>query len=408
MKLLLKIFILLTLAIIVAFFTKFDNGHIVLFLRNYRFDMTFSLFCASLVILFILIYYLIRFMVNIHRIPNKIRRWQQNHALLTSRKYLNNAGINFFEGKYGKAYKHAVLSVAKEKNAENKFLGLMLAFKSSNYMRNYVKESEILDELDKFQQQKWQLAKLMTLSENMYNAQKYNPCLDNLNLVLGIDKKHIPATRLLLKTYLRLENYSKAYSTLTWLVKNDYLEPHRAENSKIRVFKGLFSQINDADELNNIYKKLDKEDKNSLLISKFYFTALIRLEDYASCIEFVSKVASLSIFVGFEDDLISLAKRLKDNKQVQELFKICEKLLADNKSSSRLHLALGILSYALTKFGEAKTYLEESIRLQSSFNAYLYLMFVAKSTENDVLLANVLEKLELWTRSANKKGDDIL
>ena len=282
-----RVLLLIAIAVIIAFFAQFNDGHIVLFLNNYRFDMAFSFFCISIIILFILIYYIIRASVNIHRIPSKIKRWQQNHALLVSRKYLNNAGINFFEGKFGRAYKNAILSTNKETNAENKFLGLMLAFKSSNYMRNYTKESEVLDELDKFQQQKWQLAKCMALSENLYNEQKYNKCLDSLNHVLSIDKKHIPASRLLLKTYLRLQNYSKAYDVLSWLTKNDYLEPYRAQNYKIRVFKGLFGQLTDITELNSIYKKLDKNDRNDIIIGKAYFIALIRLKSFVDAIDYM-------------------------------------------------------------------------------------------------------------------------
>ena len=392
MKIYIRILFFVAVAIVIAFFAQFNDGHIILFLNNYRFDMTFSLFVLAVILLFIMVYYLIRASINIHRIPSKIKRWQQNHALLVSRKYLNNAGINFFEGKFGSAYKNAVLSTNKETNVENKFLGLMLAFKSSNYMRNYVKESEILDELDKFQQQKWQLAKFMALSENLYNEQKYNQCIDSLNQVLGIDKKHIPASRLLLKTYLRLENYNKSFDILTWLVKHDYLDPYRAQNYKIRVFNGLFSQIADIRELNLIYYKLDKTDKNNLMIGKFYLVALIRLKSYNEAISYIAKTLALNAVADFSHELLTLAKELKEKDYIQNLLNICEKLIVSNKSSSNL-LVLGILSYSLNNFGKSTEYLYESIRLKPSLNAYLYLLFVARATNNQILLDNVQNKL---------------
>lgn len=394
MKTILKVLIIICLATAAAIYSSGGPGHVVIFLNQYRVDVSLTSLCLFVLLLYVLVYYLVRFWVNMRRLPNNMKKWRERNALKEGRSYVNNAGINYIECKFGSAYKNAMRSYKKENNKENQFLALMLAYKSASYMRNYEKEQEVLMLLDQYTDKKWQMAKYMAAAENQYALQKYGLCLDNLNRVLQQDKKHIPAHRLMLKVYLRLNNFDKAYVVLTWLVNNDYLEKIQAESYKLRIYRGLFDNITEASELKQTYNKLDKRDKENSLINQHYLDALIRLREYSIAIDLVKNCTDLS-FLG--ENMVSLAKKITDQDEATKLLQIYEGFLVNNKQNPKLLLAIGILSFTLQLWGNARSYIESSLLLKPTIDGYTYLACVADATDNrelseharQTLLANI-------------------
>lgn len=290
MRFAIKFLLLAAIAFLIARLSFIGPGHVIIFISRYRIDLSLTTMVLIIALIFLAIYYLTRLWVNINRIPNKIRRYQAKHALLESRKDLNNAGVHYFEGKFHSAYLSAMKSINKEISKDNKFIAYMLAFKSASYLRNYDKQDELLTELDKYKERKWQLAKLMALAESQYAEQKYGICLDNLYKILDLDKKHVPSRRIMLKVYLHINNYEKAFEVLNWLTKHDALEKVHADSYKVQALQGLFKQQNDISELNYVYQKLEKADRQNLWIVKLYFNALIRLGQYAAALDFAKSV----------------------------------------------------------------------------------------------------------------------
>ncbi len=386
MKLLLKLIIFVILAFILGFLVTSEHGQVIMLFGNYRIDLTITTLIIIVLVLYLLFYYLTRFWINLNRLPNKLRKWRARHNLLQSRNYLNSAGVNYFEGKYGSAYKNAMSSINKEFSKDNKFIALMLAFKSACYMRNIEKQEKLLSNLDAYKEIKWQLAKLMALVEVQYLEQKYGACLDNLNKIINLDKRHIPAHRIMLKVYLKLNNYEKSFEVLNWLIKYDYLEKYKAENYKLRVFSGLFSQAVDIKELNNFYYKLETKDRQNMLLAKFYFDALIRLEQSESAIDLLAKFDNQELSFGLGESIIILAKKVSEERQIRRLLIICEKLLKNNLANPHLLLTMGILAYFSRLWGNARGYLDASIAIKPSIDGYLYLSFIAKATDNQDLL----------------------
>ena len=226
MKLFIRVSLLFLLALAVAGFSRFNTGSVTLYLGNYQAILSLNLLLIIWLVSFALIYYLLRLYINLRRLPNRIQRNRARNTLISSRRHLNEAGLHYFEGKYRSCYDNALKLMKREINPDNKFLAYMLAFRAANVMRDSEKEAKISAEMNQFNDPKWQLAKHLVIAENLYNEQRFGQCIDNLNAVLQLDHKHIQARRMLLKVYLNLANYSKAYEVLTWLLKNDSLREY--------------------------------------------------------------------------------------------------------------------------------------------------------------------------------------
>ncbi len=394
MKLFIRVSLLFLLALAVAGFSRFNTGSVTLYLGNYEAILSLNLLLIVWLVSFAVIYYLLRLYINLRRLPNRIQRNRARNTLISSRRHLNDAGLHYFEGKYRSCYDNALKSMKREINPDNKFLAYMLAFRAANVMRDNEKEAKISAEMNQFSEPKWQLAKHLVIAENLYNEQRFGQCIDNLNAVLQLDHKHNQARRMLLKVYLNLANYSKAYEVLTWLLKNDSLREYKASKYKARVISGLFKAAVSAKELSGYYNKLARDEKVSFLYAKLYFDGLLRLAEYALAIEFLAdnlKIETLHLI--YSDAILALSKKLEDKIQVDKLNLIAEKSLLADKSNANLLLALGILSYRQQRFAKSQAYLEASSHLKPSLDVYVFLGLVAKDTQNNQLLTESHQQL---------------
>ena len=402
MKLFIKTLVIFALALAVAGFGLFNNGVVAIYVASYKIELSLNLLILLWLLSVVVIYYSFRILINIKRIPNKIHRARVRNALVAARQRLNFAGLHYFEGKYRSCYENALKSLKREANKDNKFLAYMLAYRAANIMRDQEKEDKIATELEQFSEPKWQLAKHLLIAENFYNHQLYGQAIDHLNAALQLDRSHVPAHRMLLKVYLHLTNYSKAYEMLEWLLKNDSLREYKASKYKARVIGGLFAEITDTKELNKYYNKLDKNEKSSFLYGKLYFNALLRVADYSAAVEFLERnFKDSSIQLIYSESLLALAKKVDDAKLLNRLTKLSENAFCGNEQNPLLLLTLGVLNYQQRNLEQSRTYLESSLKIKPSLDAAIYLSFVAEATHDNALFADCQKKLLTNIRNFN-------
>lgn len=394
MKHLLKAVVIFALALAVAGFSRFNGGYVTIAIANYQLEFSLNLLLIMWLVSFLIIYYLLRIMINVKRIPSKLQRARQKRSLILGQKYLNLAGLYYFEGRYKNCYKYAEKSLRQRTSLDDKFLAYMLALRSASIMQDVALENRIVGEIARFSEPKWQLAKHMILAENLYNEQQYGQCIDNLQSALQIDFKHIPSRRMLLKVYLYLGNYHKAYEILEWLLKHDSWREYKANRYKARVIGGLFAEISDADELHRIYRRLEKTEQSSFLFAKLYFDALLRIKDYELALDFlVDHAKDESFQLIYSDAILALARKVDSNSGVERLLSLTEKYLTLHTGDSGILLALGILSYRKQLWGKARSYLESSLNIKGSLDGLLYLSMLAEETGDSQLLSDTQRRL---------------
>lgn len=391
MKIILNLLLVIILASIVGVLSHVGSGHVLIFAGSYRIDLSLATTLLILLLLYIGLYLLIRFLINICNIPSRFNRWRSKSTLLESRDYLNLAGINYLESKYDNALKNAMRSADKEQDKDNKFLALMLAFKSASFIGNQDKEESLRTVIDSYTDKKWQLAKFMTNAELHYVEHKYGLCLDSLNLVLQLDKKHIPARIVMLKVFLHLNDFTKAYEVFNWLMKNNGLNKNQADKYRTHILEGFFLHTNDTDIVIQTYRK--QENHNDIVINKAYLDGLIRLKQFPKAVELVESIEELKFFTATNTSLVVLAKKINEVNQAKKLLAVFEKHLIHNKQNAQLLLALGIISNTLGQWSSAQGYLESSLLLKPTMDGYVYLSIVADALGNNDLVLSTRQSL---------------
>lgn len=387
MRLIIRIGVIFLLALAVANYGLFANNWVIFHISNYQYQLNLNFLLLSILILFIVIYYVLRAYINIKRLPNKIANSRMRDMLISSRKHLNEAGLHYFEGKYRSCYDSALKSIKKESSVDNQFLAYMLAYKSAGIMRDLPKEQDIDEKIKVFKEPKWLLAKYMAIAENLYNHQQYGQCIDNLNTVLNIDHRHVPAHFLLMKVYLLLNNFKKSYEMLDWLLKNDSIQQYKADKYKLRVISGLFRESNSFSEVANAYNKLNKDERHSFQYGKLYFDSLIRLEMYNDATKFLQDSESYeSLQYLFCDGLLNLSRKVAKRDIIMKLLDLAEKSQVKYKDNLSLMTALAILSYNADFLSKSKLYFEAVALQAKTTEVFVYLALIAKKSEDSILL----------------------
>ena len=78
MRIIIKLFIVAILAILAAIYSNNGPGHVIILAGDYRVDMSLLSLCIGILLLFILVYYLIRFWVNMRRLPHNVSKWKNS------------------------------------------------------------------------------------------------------------------------------------------------------------------------------------------------------------------------------------------------------------------------------------------------------------------------------------------
>lgn len=388
MKFIIRLLIIFAFALAIAGISLFDTGSVIFNLHSYQVELSVNLLVIIVLALFIAIYYLVRTYINLRRLPLKIQRSHAKNRLAASRKFLNSAGVHFFEGRYRSCLEDALKSIKKESSLDNQFLAYMLAYKSANIMRDSKHIEAIATQVEQFNEPKWLLAKYLLIAENFYNQRQYGLAIDNLNAVLNIDHRHVPAHFLLMKTYLNLENYSKAYDMLEWLLKNDSIREYKANQYKLRVLSGLFRSATELSKVQSIYNKLDKAEKTSIQYVKLYFDTLLRLQEYDAALKFIqdnSKNSALQIMLS--DAFLNLSKaNIAEDCKLKLLNLLGDDEVISTSNDYRILLTAGVLNYKLQRYELAQKYLALSLKVKATIDANSYLALIAKETSNQALV----------------------
>lgn len=391
MRILLNIAVVIALALSFAIFGSYGRGQVIILLSHYRIEL--SLFFAILILLmgFTILYYAIRLSINLGRIPRKIRRWRLKRAEIKSQQELTDAMLNYFEGRYNLALKHANGSINPTQSTNSKFLAQIIMFKSLSYMRLLDKKREMQKQLLTYSQKKFSLILSMIKSKIYYFENNENAALDTLYEVINIDPDNIEARRLLLNVYVRLNDYEKGFSALQWLIQHEkMIEIY--ERHKLHIISGLFDNQSNISSLRSYYNQLSESDQQNLIINTIYLRNLIRLKDFDHGLTIFENLMLKEITASVGQILLGFSYGLKNKAELERFYKHT-KSLATKDNTHQVELALGIVCYKLQDYANAKAHLDASIVKQTTIDASLYLLLIANHSNDSNQTNRAIQQL---------------
>ena len=234
-----------------------DPGNVVLFYPPYRIDLSLNLFLLIEVVVFVVLYALIRVAKKTVQMPQRVALYRQRQSEKRASRALRGALQAHFEGRYGHAERDAEEA---QELPETAGLAALVAARSAHRMREYGRRDEWLRRAES--DPGLRAAKLMTEAECLVDARDGTRALAVVEQLHAAGARHIQSLRLGLKAHQYAGEWESVLKLLRTLNKRDALHPAAARQIKTLAYRALFAaRGDDAHALSALWQSVPNADK---------------------------------------------------------------------------------------------------------------------------------------------------
>jgi HemY protein len=232
----LSFIVLALIAVAAAISVRFDPGNVVLFYPPYRIDLSLNLFAILAIVLFFLIYSLVRVARKTMQMPQRVAEYRERQAERRGHRALRQAMQAYFEGRFGQAERQAQ---GAQEWPETAALASLVAARAAHRMTEYGRRDEWLRRADVTESMR--AARLMTEAECLVDARDSTRALDAVTRLQAGGARHIQALRLALRANQYAGEWDEVLRILRILDKRDAIHPIAAREIKILAYRALLA-----------------------------------------------------------------------------------------------------------------------------------------------------------------------
>lgn len=339
-----------------------NPAYVQLVYPPYRIEISFTLFIAILLLTFVSGYVLVRLMIGVLGLPAQVRKFRLMRAQTKARALLDEVIRAYFEGRYAEAEKAAARAIEL---GETSVLPPIIAARSAHELHEFKRRDAYLEAA---QGKQVGDSTLRLLASTKFMLDKHDPqaALDALQELResGV-KGHAGALSLELKAQQQAGNWDDVLHVLNQLEKRSSIDAVVAEQLRQEAWLGKISQQRDLVGLTACLKNIPTDIKRR---GKFAATAARALMQHGGGYLAYQLLAD-SLNAQWDSELVALYGDCQSGDLLEQIQQ-AEKWLNVHKQEAGLLLALGKLCMRQKLWGKAQNYLEASISLVPSREAY--------------------------------------
>lgn len=387
MKLIKRLLLLLLVAaaIYLGYFIKQQgSGFVLIQYQEFSIETSVFVFSGFIIVLFILVYALLRSVLNLIKIPNFINRSYVNYQNKKSSVGLVSGLMEFTEGRFKKAEN---LFIKQASSNENSFLNYLLAARAAQLLHaddrrdTYLKQAhDINPSAD--------IAIGLTQAELQLSHQQNEMALATLNQLITKHPKHDYVMRLMSRAYLQLEDWAHLCPLLKDLKHSKALPEDVLIKTETIAYSGYLQQAGqqkDNAKLDSIWSGMPKYLKTNTDIISLYAEQLIDNEQLQSA----EKILRERLNKHWDNKLITLYASFINNIHAEDiesyftpLLDNCEKWLRANPHHATLLLIAGKISTTLKLWGKARSFFDSSLSSQPLTDTYLQIALLLEKMDD--------------------------
>ncbi|MFL9871079.1 heme biosynthesis protein HemY [Paraburkholderia megapolitana] len=263
---------LFAIAVVLAITGRFDAGQVLLVYPPYRVDISLNLFIVGLIVLFILVYALLRIVRNIWRMPQRVAAYRARSRVAKAHAALRDAIGNLYAGRFSRAEKSARDSLA---NGDNKGAAGLIAANAAHRMHEYARRDEWLAQIEGAD---WQDARLMATADMRADARDADGALVALTEMQSQGGRRIHAQQIALRAQQQLKNWSEVLKLVKTLEKREAIHPAVAVRLRQLAAENLLrDRRHNADALLELWHSLTPVERHSPRLADLAAELLIAL-----------------------------------------------------------------------------------------------------------------------------------
>ncbi|WP_153099739.1 heme biosynthesis protein HemY [Paraburkholderia hayleyella] len=250
--------ILFAVAVALATVGRFDMGQVLFVYPPYRVDLSMNLFVVGLVVLFIVLYMLLRILRNIWRMPRRVAAYRARARVTKAHAALRDAISNLYAGRFSRAEKSAREALA---DAGNKGAAGLIAANAAHKLHEYGRRDEWLAQIHEAD---WQDARLMATADMRVDAHDADGALAALSELPASGSRRIHAQHIALRAQQQLKAWGEVLKLVRMLEKRDALHPAAAVRLRQLAAENLLRERrHNADALLELWHSLSAVERHS-------------------------------------------------------------------------------------------------------------------------------------------------
>ncbi|WP_115711040.1 heme biosynthesis HemY N-terminal domain-containing protein [Legionella sainthelensi] len=355
-------FLILLAAVILGIQLNKDPGYVLIAINHWTIETTVWVAIFTLIVLFMILYLVVRICQKITHTPSKLTRWHAKKRFQKAQAITRKGLIEYSEGNWLKAKNHLIQALP---NSDTPLLNYLTAARAAQNMG----DNQLRDNFLREAQQSMPEAKLaveLTQAELQLSNHQWEQALATLKHLHAIAPRHPYVLMLMMRLYQEVKDWPQLIALLPNLKKYKVINQQQFEliqqDAYLQRLVDLTKQ-NKSSAVNSFFQSIPKTLVHNPEIIAEYTRFLLKNNEFTSA----KKLLCHTLRKDFNSQLIELYAMLPaDEHQLT----FAESLLKRTPHSAALYLCLGQLCIKLQLWGKAKDYLEKSNEIEPTALAY--------------------------------------
>ncbi len=364
MKLLITSLLALLAAILIGVVLTHDPGLVVLDYGGWTMQTSAGLFVFGVLLTVVVLYLLLRFVGGVLHLPKDLRRWSAHRRLTRSEKYLADGLLCMVEGNWRMA-ERAFRRGARYSHAPTvNYLCAARAAQQQGDLQRRDQYLRLAHELD----QNSALAVGLTQAELQLHQHQTEQAYATLNHLSTEHPDQDQVRRLMLEASRGLREWTQVLKLLDELDGKDLVSPERLRQLRLDAYAGLLHDAGGnkgAQALQQQWREIPRALHREPSLLTVYVAEYLRFGDDGECEEMLRSALKHN----WDADLVRFYGLVRGRDGVRQLG-TAEKWLSAHPRDPVLLLTLGRICLHNDLWGKARTYMEDSVAVQPSPEAY--------------------------------------
>ena len=364
MKYAFYVLLALILAVIIAAAVHVGSGYVLLSWKGTSVEMALTTLAVLILIVFFGLYLLTTLVVKLWAFPRRMRAALERRRELRSRRSAIRGLIDLAEGRWADSERHLIRHATDSKVPLITYIAAARAAQMQGaHERRDAYLRRVYDQVPAAR-----LAVLLTQAELQISHKQYEHALATLRRLQELDPKHAYGLQLLARVYGKLEDWDALHALIPALRDNHAMSRVQIDRQECRAVQALLGRVaagGGVARVNALWGGLRRRLRTDPGTAAAYARAMLRLGDPKAA-EAVLRDALKS---RWDEELVELYGEALTSEPIRQLARV-EEWLAEKGDSAPLLLTAGRLCIAAKLWCKARSYLESSIVVAPSPEAY--------------------------------------
>ena len=349
--------LLFAIAVALATAGRFDAGQVVLVYPPYRVDVSLNLFVIGILVAFLLLYAILRFVRNVVTMPRRVAAYRARARTEKANSALRDAVGNLYAGRFSRAEKAARDSLVDDKN---KGAAGLIGANAAHRLHEYARRDDWLTQVEDPDLQE---ARLMATADMRADGRDADGALAALTEMRTQGGRRIHAQQIALRAQQQLKNWSEVLKLVKTLEKREALHPAVAVRLRQLAAENLLrDRRHNADALLELWQSLSPIERHSPRLADCAAELLIALDRQADARKIVEEALAQNwdarLLRRYPDTVGASAS----GSDALPLIQKAEAWRKERPEDGDLLFALGRLCLKQQLWGKAQSFLEAALK----------------------------------------------